>query len=124
MIEKNALSMKITVTNCQYNRPKSKTVVAETNPASNNVDMLSNMAIKTYQDFNEVSKSLNPDVDIKILDKDSKMPEKVECPTCHGTTYQDDIRCCTKNGCTNLACSNCGTLTEKGFVCSTCWESE
>jgi hypothetical protein len=66
--------------------------------------------------------------DLKDLEKqinnvpDKPEPVKVECPSCKGTTYDDDIRICSK--CGKKICSNCGTHFDSKDFCQECWEKE
>ena len=66
--------------------------------------------------------------DLKDLEKkinnvpDKPEPVKVECPSCEGTTYDDDIKIC--NICGKKICSNCGTHFDGKNFCQECWEKE
>ena len=53
---------------------------------------------------------------------DKPEPIKVQCPTCEGVTYDDDLKVCTK--CGKVVCSNCGTAVEGKLLCKECWEKE
>ena len=64
-------------------------------------------------DLKELEKQVN-----NIEDKPS--PIKVSCPTCEGTTYDDDIDFCHK--CSKTICSNCGTSSDGKKYCETCWK--
>jgi protein-arginine kinase activator protein McsA len=67
------------------------------------------------QDLKDLEKQLNPQ-------PEKPEPVKVTCPSCEGTTYDDDLMVCKK--CGKIVCSNCGTIAEGKVFCNPCWEEE
>lgn len=68
--------------------------------------------INKKPNLKKIEESVNPKKKIKL--------KKIKCPTCEGTTYEDDIKLCVK--CGKKTCSNCGTLYNNIVYCNDCWK--
>lgn len=90
--------------------------------------------LNTFPSFSNSRKNDTEDSFKRILNKPDlrKMEEdmnlvkkpilkKINCPTCKGITYEDDIKICLK--CGKKVCSNCGTVYNKNIYCNECWSS-
>lgn len=116
------LHAEITITACKYNN--SINFQNQLSPTYNN------SAVHTKED----TRTNNPNYmgqakpDLRDLEKAIKNepekpePQKVNCITCGGLTYDDDINICYK--CGKPVCSNCGTSADGHMYCESCWEKE
>ena len=69
---------------------------------------------KVRPDLKAIERQLNPE-------PEKPEPIKVQCPSCEGTTYDDDINFCSK--CGKAICSNCGIASEGKNLCDECWKA-
>ena len=54
--------------------------------------------------------------------KEKEKPKLITCPSCNGTTYDDDLKICVQ--CGKTVCSNCGTVDNGNIYCEECWNNK
>lgn len=78
---------------------------------------------QTGNNFNYKSVSENfSSVYKKNLNTKKAVPEKIkiECPSCNGIDYEDEIRICSE--CSTPVCGNCSTVSSDGvLLCDKCY---
>lgn len=124
----------VTISNCEIKA----LIISNNNIVQANVPM--STTPKIARDFSEVSRKAsekqkekeNLHNKVVVKTEDVNLPlVKIECPTCHGTTTEDDLSTCWK--CGKVICSNCGTeatdpnakegehISSSNKLCEECW---
>ena len=63
------------------------------------------------------------DIERKINNvEDKPKPVLIDCPTCKGKTYDDDLKICET--CGKTICPNCSTNSDGHIYCDQCWNKK
>lgn len=88
----------------------------------NKIDLNKNNNSKPINNnyMGKIKKNLN---DIKEYKPVKNIPKKINCTSCGVTTYEDELRKCSK--CGKIACTLCGSFDNisNNFLCEECWEN-
>lgn len=85
-----------------------------------------NNSFKKVNTTNTVNETRQARPDLRELEKkinniqDKPKSKLIKCPTCNGTTYEDDLNICSV--CGKTVCSNCGTVSDGMLYCEDCWK--
>lgn len=126
-VKMHSLKMDISVTNCQIKNNLNQSFESNNSlKVDQSMGQLTQKAIKTYKDFNQVSNELRgkengADCKIKISTDIQDVIVKEICPTCGGETTSDDLILCDNEDCNVITCSNCRTESEGKNYCESCW---
>jgi hypothetical protein len=95
---------KFNIYECKYNKSIENKTIKNTN---------FNYQGKAKPDLREVEKK------IKHIE-DKPKPKIMNCPTCNGSTYEDDIKIC--EDCGKTVCPGCSTIDNGHIYCDECWK--
>ena len=108
----------ISINNCNF---YTNTVI---NNSTNNIN---NTNIKDIPNKLIIGET-KPRKDLRAIEKkinhvkEKEKPKLITCPSCNGTTYDDDLKICVQ--CGKTVCSNCGTVDNGNIYCEECWNNK
>lgn len=118
----------VTVTDCRIKASLGGITLPETPP----VVVPPIKPVKKYRDFRQESSAAEKPVKdheqavakVKIIPEAEQpvKPDLVNCPSCEGRTFKEDIGVCESEDCNNTVCSGCSTYNNGKRLCDECWK--